>query len=62
MDAQEKQLETLDKELDDSARYLTITPTGYLYGGWSKAEWVLFLEEVFIDQLREEGVDDLMSN
>lgn len=31
-------LEKLDKELAGSARYVTVTPYGYLLEGWTKAE------------------------
>lgn len=59
MDAREQQLEELDRELDDSARYITITPDGYLLSGWTKAEAALLLADL-AEQVGQEVVDDLI--
>lgn len=57
MDA--KQLEELDKELGDAARYILITPNGWDLSGWSKPEAVLILDD-FLEFLTEDAKDELI--
>lgn len=56
---EEKQLAELDKELTESARYITITPDGYLLSGWTKAEAALLLSDLG-EQMTEEALTELI--
>ena len=49
-------LEKLDKELAGSARYVTVTPYGYLLEGWTKAEAAGVLAAL-AERLHNESVD-----